>query len=235
MDQRPTLQESLNRFTEKILAFLPDLLTMITILIVGLLIAWIVKILLLRFLKAIQLDRVSERWGFKRVLVKGGVTSPSHLLSQFFYWVILVVTFILAVNALQLAATQILVTQFFNYLPHFFAAIFILIVGYLLAVFLGQAAIIAAVNAQLASPKMYGRAVRWFIAVLALTMALYHLGIAARIILVAFSIILGGSVLALAIAFGWAGKDLARNFLEKLALKKPPEEEPPDHDHISHI
>jgi len=228
--------ESLNRFVRKIMTFLPNLLEMITILIAGFLIAWIVKKLCFRFLRAIQFDRLSGRWGLTHALSAGGVThSPSHLLSQFFYWVIVLVTLVLGMNALNVPPTHELVTKFFNYLPNLFAAILILVVGYLIAAFLGQATLVASVNAQLSSAKLFGQAVRWLIVVLALTMALYHLGIAEKVILIAFTIIFGGIVLALAIAFGWGGRDLAKDFLEKLYQKKGQGEKGSDSERISHI
>ena len=153
-----TITDSLNRFLEKVLIFLPNLLAMITILVVGFLIAWIFKKLLFRFLKAIQFDRVSRQWGLADVLSKGGMTySPANLLSRFFYWVIVFVTLILGINALEVAATQNLIAQFFNYLPHLFAAVLILVIGYLIAIFLGQATLIAAVNAQMESAKLLSR------------------------------------------------------------------------------
>jgi hypothetical protein len=228
--------DSFNRFLGKIIVFLPNLLVMITILVVGLLIAWIVENLLLRFLKAIQFDKLSERWGLTHALSTGGVSySPSHLLSQLFYWVIVLITLILGINALEVAATQALITKFFNYLPHLFAAILILIVGYLIASFLGQATLIAAVNLHLESARLFSRTVRWFIVILALTMALYHLGIAENVVIIAFSLILGGIILALAIAFGWGGRDLAKDFLEKLYRRKGRDEGGPDRDRISHV
>jgi hypothetical protein len=216
------------------MTFLPNLLVMVTILIVGFLIAWVVKKLLLRFLRAIQLDKLSERWGLTHALSKGGVTySPSHLLGQLLYWVIVLITLILGINALEVAATQNFIAQFFNYLPHLFAAILILITGYLIAIFLGQAALIAAVNAQMDSARLLGRAVRWFIIILSLTMALYHLGIADKVIIVAFTITFGAIALALAIAFGWGGRDLAKDFLENLYKRKEKKDE--GQGPISHI
>jgi hypothetical protein len=228
------IYDSFNKFLGKVITFLPNLLAMITILIIGFLIAWAIKILLLRFLKAIKFDRVSERWGLTHMLSKGGMSySPANLLSRFFYWVIVLITLILGINALEVAATQNFIAQFFNYLPNLFAAIIILVIGYLVAIFLGQAALIAAVNAQMESAKLLSRSVRWFIIILALTMALYQLGIAETVIIAAFSIIFGGIVLALAIAFGWGGRDLAKDFLERLYRKKGKGDE--DQDHISHI
>jgi hypothetical protein len=228
------IYDSFNKFLGKVITFLPNLLAMITILIIGFLIAWAIKILLLRFLKAIKFDRVSERWGLTHMLSKGGMSySPANLLSRFFYWVIVLITLILGINALEVAATQNFIAQFFNYLPNLFAAIIILVIGYLVAIFLGQAALIAAVNAQMESAKLLSRSVRWFIIVLSLTMSLYHLGIAEKVIVSAFSITFGGIVLALAISFGWGGRELAKNFLEKLS--KGRDERDKDRDHISHL
>src|SRR4030042_6176756 len=228
------VSDSLNKFLGKVTTFLPNLLAMITILIIGLLIAWIFKKLLFRFLKAIQFDRVSERSGLTHALSKGGVTySASDFLSRFFYWVIVLVTLILGINALEVEATQNLIVHFFNYLPHIFAALLVLVIGYLIAIFLGQATLIAAVNAQMESAKQLSRAVRWFIIILSLTMALYHLGIAEKVIIVAFTITFGGIVLALAIAFGWGGRELAKDFLDRHYKEKGEKKE--GQDQISHI
>lgn len=228
------ITDSLNKFLAKVITFVPNLLAMVTILIIGFLIAWIIKIILLRFLKAIQFDKVSERWGLTHILSKGGMTySPANLLSGFFYWVIVLITLILGINALEVVATQNFIARFFNYLPNLFAAVIILAIGYLIAIFLSQAALIAAVNAQIDSARLLARVVRWFIIILSLTMALYQLGIAESIIIVAFTVIFGGIVLALAIAFGWGGRELARDFLEK--LYKSREEKKEERDNISHI
>jgi hypothetical protein len=233
-DWGAAISDSFNKFLGKVLTFLPNLLAMITILIIGFLIAWIVKKLIFHFLKAIQFDKVSERWGLAEVLSKGGVPySPGSLLSRFFYWVIVLITLIMGINALDVPATQDFIAHFFNYLPHLFAAILILIVGYLIAIFLGQAALIGAVNAQMESARLLGRSVRWFIIILSLTMALYHLGIAEKVIIAAFSVIFGGIILALAIAFGWGGRELAKDFLERLYKRK--EKNGEKGDHISHI
>lgn len=231
---RTAIVASFDKFLGKVVTFLPNLLAMITILVIGFITAWVIKTLLLRFLKAIQFDRVSERWGLTHVLSRGGMAySPASLVSRFFYWVIVLITLILGINALEVAATQNFIAQFFSYLPNLFAAVIILVIGYLIAIFLGQATLIAAVNARMESAKLLGRAVRWFIIILSLTMALYHLGIAEKVIVAAFSITFGGIVLALAIAFGWGGRELAKDFLERLYRKKKEGDE--DRNHLSHL
>jgi hypothetical protein len=229
------ISDSFNKFLGKVITFLPNLLAMITILIIGFVIAWIVKKILLSFLGAIQFDKVSERWGLTHLIAQGGVTySSANLLSRFFYWIIVLVTLILGINALEVAATQHFISQFFNYLPHLFAALIILVIGYLIAIFVGQATLIAAVNAQMESAKLIAHSVRWFVIILSWTMALYHLGIAEKVIVAAFSITFGGIILALAIAFGWGGRELARDFLERHYQKKEGKGEV-EKDQISHL
>jgi hypothetical protein len=83
------------------------------------------------------------------------------------------------------------------------------------------------------SAKILSGVVRWFIIILSLTMALYHLGIAEKVIVAAFSITFGGIVFALAIAFGWGGRELAKDFLDKLSRGK--DERDKGRDHISHL
>jgi hypothetical protein len=51
---KTAITDSFNKFLGKVSTFLPNLLAMITILILGL-IAWLFKMILLRFLKAITL------------------------------------------------------------------------------------------------------------------------------------------------------------------------------------
>src|SRR4030043_504048 len=88
--------DSLNKFLGKVITFLPNLLAMITILIIGFLIAWMFKKILYRFLRAIQFDRVSERWGLTHILSRGGMAySPPSLVSGFFFWILVLCTFIL--------------------------------------------------------------------------------------------------------------------------------------------
>jgi hypothetical protein len=62
---------------------------------------------------------------------------------------------------------------------------------------------------------LVGKLVKRTVILLALTMALEQLGIGKETIVIAFAIILGGVVLALAIAFGLGGRDIAKEYLEK--------------------
>ena len=57
--------------------------------------------------------------------------------------------------------------------------------------------------------------------VLFAAMALEHLGLGRQVILSSFTILFGGVVFALALAFGLAGRDMARESLEKMRARRP--------------
>ncbi|MCH6554877.1 MAG: hypothetical protein IH793_12075, partial [Acidobacteria bacterium] len=62
--------------------------------------------------------------------------------------------------------------------------------------------------------------------------ALEHLGIGRTTVLVAFGAVFGGVVLALAMAFGLGGRDLARELLEGQLRKHMPKDQ---EDQVRHL
>jgi hypothetical protein len=223
--------EPFNRFLEKVLTFLPDLLSSIFIFISGILLGLILKTIFLRIFRAIRIDRFSERSGFAEMLKRGGIKEPiSLLVSRIIGWLTVISFSILSLRSLNVPAIERILEKFILYLPNVFVAAVILFIGYLLGNFLGRTALVAAVNAGMKLAGLMGRLVKLTVFLLALTMALEQLGIGRKTIVITFAIIYGGIVLALAIAFGLGGKDVAKEYLEK---KIKGEEE--KKDEISHL
>lgn len=219
-------------FLKEFVEFLPHLLATVVILALGILVAWIVKFVVFRLLTTMKFDQLCGRIGFSQAMRKGGVSeTPSHLVGRAVYWVIVLIFLMLGLGALNLQPVNQFVTQTLSYLPHLLVAIVILIVGFLLANFFGQATLIAAVNAQMTQARFLARGVQWAVILFALAMALEQMGIATGIIVAAFSIAFGGVVLAIAIAFGLGAKDAAKDFIEK-RLKKETEPKEEDFSHL---
>ncbi|MBE0474391.1 hypothetical protein [Rhodoferax sp.] len=197
-------------------ALLPNVLAMLVILLLGTGLAKLIHFVLLKFLNAIKFDNFADRVGMTALMRKGGVwTKPASLIARIVFWLVMVLTLMLALNALQIAAIEHLVTQIFGYLPRAFSALVILLVGTLLAGFASRAVLIAAVNSGYHYARALANAVRLLLTVLILAMTMEQLQIAPGIVLAAFSITFGGIVAALAIAFGVGGIDAARRMIEK--------------------
>jgi hypothetical protein len=221
------VRKTLSGFNERLEAFGPNLLAMLVILAVGLLAALAVRVVVRLVLPRVGFDRFASRAGLTVVLQKGGITSPpSNVMAVALAWAVLGVFVLLAIGALNLEIAMDLVSKSFSYLPQLLIGVAILILGSLVSAFLRRSVLIAAVNAGLPSARLLAGGVHTALMILFVAMALEHLGVGRHIILASFTILFGGVVFALSLAFGLAGKDLAREFLERVARRR--EEKPGD-------
>jgi hypothetical protein len=204
--------------------FLPRLLAMLIIAILGWLVAYILKVAVRGGLRLAKFDKLSESAGASQLLNKAALPSSTELLSRLVFWVVWIAFFLLGVQVLGVVGLQEYVSRFFLYLPRMLVGVFIVFFGLLAATFFHRAALLAAVNANFPAARMVAVSLRTLIIVLAVSMAFEELGLAERTILVAFAITFGAIMLGLALAFGLGGKDMARQFLERRFLHRKQEQ-----------
>ena len=221
-------------FWEKLKDIGPKILEIFLIILLGFLLAWILKVVVREILKVIKFDRLCDRTGLSTAMVKANVKrTATDILGLIVYWLVIFWVLVLSLSTLNVQVIDDLTSSFLLYLPHFFIAVLVLIFGYFFAGFVGRALLIALVNAQVKSAKPISITVHILILILFLTMGIEQLGIAKGVVVVTFSILLGGVVLALAIAFGLGGKDMAKDFLEKKAkASSEPRKKPDEFSHI---
>lgn len=225
--------EPLQEVFLKFKVFLPNLLAMLVIMVLGIVLARIVRVILIKSLTAINFDSWSDRMGFTTLMRKGDLwAKPSATLGAIIFWLLIIVTLMIGLSALNIPAIGGLVEQFFGYVPRVFSAAMILIIGYVLAGFISQGVLIAAVNSGYHYSKLLAKAIRTLLMVLILAMSMEQLQIAPSIVLAAFSIIFGGIVVALSIAFGVGGIDAARRMIERETLEKGAAETRDDIEHV---
>lgn len=227
------LIQPLQDFYLKFREFLPNLFSALLIFIIGLILAWAVKAIIIRVFKLLKLDKLFSRLGITESLQKIAVKdTPTKFIGRIFYWLIVIIFFIIALNALRLPAVDQLLERFLLYLPNIFIAAFLLVIGVVIGNFLGRAALIASVNAGIKQSGLLSRAVKLTVVLFAFVMAMEQLGIGRQAVLAAFTIVFGGIVLALALAFGLGGRDIARTFLEGKFKKEETDEAKDELKHL---
>ena len=203
-------------FSSSVLEFLPYFLSAIIIFVFGIFCGVALRVLFAKLLKTVGLDRFFERFGTPEFLKKGGVKDPlSVLLAKLVQWITIIIVTGMSLQALRIPAVEKLLATFLLYLPNILVAVVMLMIGYLLGNFLGRAALIAGVNAGIRISGAIGKLVQLAVFILAATIALEQLGIGKDTVVIAFAITFGGIILALAIAFGLGGRDMAREYLDK--------------------
>ncbi|MFN8060700.1 MAG: hypothetical protein U0Q12_16210 [Vicinamibacterales bacterium] len=229
------LRKTVSSFGERLTLFLPNLLAMLILLAIGILGAGVVRMLLRLVLPKIGFDRFADRTGVGVVLRQAGVAkAASDMLALGIAWAVLGVFVLLAIGALNLEFAMGLLSQAFLYLPQLLVAVAVLVLGDLVAGFVRRSVLIAAVNAELTSARLLATGAQMGVLAFALAIALEHLGVGRQIILMSFAISFGGIVLALALAFGFAGRDMARDVLEHVVKPRMTETEPPP-DSLRHL
>ncbi len=218
------LLDPLKEFWAGFIVFVPKFIAMVIIFAGGVIIAWALKLLLLRTLLAANFDTWADKAGLTAIIRKGDIWGkPSDLSGKILYWFIVIIFLMIGLNALQIQTIDKVVSQFFLYLPRIFSALLIFVIGYVFAGFISRAVLIAAVNSGYHYAKILAEAVRLMLIVFILAMVLEQLSVAPSIVVAAFSIMFGGVVIALAIAFGVGGIDAARRIIEKGSEEKKEE------------
>jgi len=214
-------------------AVIPSILAMLTLLALGTLLGGAAGGVIRRFARALDFDRRSGVWGLTGALARAGVTRPpSEVIGVLTFWSIFVVFATMGIDALAIPGASGATGVLMGFLPRVLSALLIVVIGLLTANFVGQTALIAAVNAGVPEARFLGRAARWAVLLFAVATALTEIGIGRDMVLIAFAITFGGLILALALAFGLGAQGLARQILEGRLRR----DEPADaHESIAHL
>lgn len=198
-----------------------NLLVVVLILIVGWVVAKLIKLGITKLGKLLKLDELSGRIELDDLLSKGGITySLSELLGVVFYWITLLITFVIAFNAVGLTVAADLLQKITLFVPNIIVAIFILIVGMFVAVIMRNVVKTTASNAGISHGNLLSKLTEVVIMIFAVAMALEQVQIGARIVELTVSIILASFGLGFALAFGLGCKDIVgkavANVIEKV-------------------
>jgi hypothetical protein len=213
-----------HEFARELARLLPRLIGMIIVVFLGWVIAYAVKAIVRSIMRLAKVDKLSDNAGTSQLLNRAALPSSTELLSRFAFWIAWLGFILLGINVLGIVGLQEYVARFFLFLPRMFVALFIIFFGALAASFFSRAALLAAVNANLPSARLLSNAIRFVIIIFIVTMGFEELGVAEETMRLAFSILFGALMLGLAIAFGFGGQDLARQFLERRLVRQKKEE-----------
>lgn len=206
----------------------PVLFTVIFILVVGAVLAYLARQITHAILALLKFDRLIAGTALSSAIQRTALfRSPSEFgarVAQGTVWVFII---LFALSAADTEVTDNLVARFVNYIPDLVTAALVLLLGSAISRFVSRSALLAAVNAQWADARFIAASIRVLLMSLTVVVALEQLGIGRTALLVSFAIVFAGIVVAGAIAFGLGGRDLAREWLESRVKARPEQEKDP--------
>ncbi len=225
-----TLRDTWSGYLDALLVVLPRLASMLSVVVVGWLIAAVARAATARLLAWLRLPRLAERTGAAEFLRTAELPAAHRLASSIVFWLLFGGFLLAGLDALGFRTLAVLRQEVSATVPRLMASLAILAIGLVLANVVWRWVLLAAVNGG----WPFGRSVSGGVYVLLVTVvvavSLDHLGVAPTIVLVAFAIAFGALMLALAVALGVAGGPILRRLLEEgLAERRRPRSDGSSH------
>lgn len=218
-------------FVDTLAVFLPRMVMTLAIILVGWLIAMLMRTIIRALLGWVRINVASERFGVAPLLRTADLPPADALIGAIVFWIVFLGFLLSGIDVLGFTSLEGLLASFWAFVPRLVLAGVILVIGVVVANFAWRATLLAAVNARIPSPRLLSGGVRWLILILTGAMALEQIAVARTVVLTAFAIAFGALSLALAIAFGIGGGGIARRILEH----QFPEQQRSSADEISHL
>tara|TARA_R110002124_G_scaffold255201_1_gene420889 strand:+ start:22330 stop:23004 length:675 start_codon:yes stop_codon:yes gene_type:complete len=217
---KEVLVQSYETFFNELASFLPNLIGALLILIIGWIIAKLVKTAAVRLLKLIRLDVVTEKAKIDQFLKDGGSEkSAIDILGGITYWLIMLIVILAGLNTLGLGVASELFNQIILYIPNVIVAVLALIFGVFLAGFIAQVVTSYLSNVGIENAAVVGAIAKYAIIffVVSLSLSLSQLNIGDELVSNAFLLLFGSVCLALGLAFGLGGKEWAAKMIDKVS------------------
>lgn len=216
-EQLMSTLESLKMMWDEVLNFLPQLVIALVLFIFGILLARFLRFLFIHFLKLLRFHVLAEKAGIEDFLMKGGVQfSSSIILANILYWCFLLALTLAILTSIGVHAARDVFNQVMGYLPNLLLSLMIVVFGALVAKFMKGVTYTYLASLKISGADFFSILVQWALIILVLSLALTQLSLGSHLFEAAFEIAFGAVCLALAIAFGLAGKEWATQILEKL-------------------
>lgn len=213
--------ESSQQFLNEIAIALPKIIGALLILLIGWIIAKLIKKAIVRLLNLIKLNTLSEKVGIEKFLKEGGLKQTAvDLMGSLFYWIIMLTVILAIFNSLQLTSAQELFNSIILFIPNVIVALIILLFGLYAAKFIANVLSSSLKNMNDKTAEFIEKIAYISIVIFTVFLVLGQLKIAQDIITNAFILVFGAICLAFGLAFGLGGKDFASDILRSIKTKK---------------
>jgi hypothetical protein len=205
-----SMAQAMGRFASLLPGILAFLVAVVLFSLIGWLLAWVVR----RILIALHFDERLGR-GTEAVTEWSPRQTPAGLAARLVFWVFVVIGIAVGADAFGASSHSRIAEGLLAYLPRLIGAGVILLVGNIVARFLSRGVLIGAVNMNLQYARLLSLGIKWLVLVLTAAMALDHLEIGRQIVDLAFGILFGGIVLSLALSVGLGSRELVSRSIER--------------------
>ena len=208
------LVDSLRVFAEKFMGTIPSILGAVIVLLIAWLLARLVSGGFERLLRTVKFDILAERLQLTEFLQQMGVQmSPSALIGRFIYWIFVLLIIASAAETLNWILVSELIQKFLSYLPKLVTGIVVFIAGAYLASLARDFIRSATGSLGISTGRILSSVLYYLLFIMVVLTAMEQASIDTRILSTNLLIIIGAIMLAAAISYGFASRDVLANIL----------------------
>lgn len=212
---------SLNTQWLEFIDILPNIVGAAIILLIGLIIAYVLKKISITLFRRFGLDRVSKNAGVSGVMEDAGLSKrPSILAGKIVFWLVFFVFLVPAANTLGLTELVSLFKGIISFLPKIITALIIIVFGAMFAQFLRRSIISKPATIDSNSAKSLGNFVYGIMIIVIILVALEQLDVETELLRSLIKLIVAGIMLTLAISLGFGAKGIALNLLSGINARE---------------
>ncbi len=229
-----TLTDSMARVLSRLAALLPGIFAFLVAVVFFTLLGWLFYWIVQKVLTGLRVDERFGR-GSEAIAEWSPRSTPTRLIAGLVFWFFFVLGVAVGIEAFGTSSSPLIAAGILAYLPKVVGAAVILLIGNIVARFLSRGVLIGAVNMNLQYARLLSLGIKWLVLVITAAMVLDHLQIGAEIVDMAFGILFGGIVLALALSVGLGSRDMVRRSVERETTRVTSPPEMPQEEALRHF
>lgn len=214
------IMASLQNLWVKIVAYVPELLAALVVLLIGLILSSVLSKLAKKLVELTKVDTLVQKIDSTKKLEEAGMKlSFASIIAWVVKWFFIIITLIAVVDILKLEQVNMFLQDIAMYVPNVIVAVIILAIGLVLGQFIFDVVekSTKASNVTKHTSDILAAVAKWSITIFALLAALVQLGVATNLIEILFTGLIAMLALAFGLAFGLGGKEHASKWLEKVS------------------
>lgn len=190
-----------------VISFIPQIVAALLVVLVGVIIAWAVKTVIVRGLSFIKLKKYTDAVGLGHVFTEK--VEVVELLGDLAKWTVIIVFLLPAFQILNLTQVNDVLKAILAYVPNVVVAVVVVMFGAVVADLVSRVVKSTAATIGARTADVLSDIARWAIIVFAFLVALVQLQIGAALIQTLWTGIVALFAIAGGVAFGLGGKDAA--------------------------
>lgn len=217
---KDTILNSLRNLTDGFFESLSSFFGALLTLFIGWLLAKFIRFIFVKVLRSIHFDQLVEKLNIESLFIRLNIKiKPSAIIGKFVYWLILLVFIISATEILGWEIVSKEISKLIEFLPKLLFALIFFIVGFYLSEMIKKAVYTATNSAGISGAKAISNIVFYVLMIFISITSLDQAGVDTTLFTSNITLIIGGALLAFAIAYGFASRDILTNILASFYVK----------------